>query len=164
MENRFRIKSNVLNLILSIVCFATANLAVAQKEYKNINKETYVFDNEKKVVYNKFQESRSNTLVSSEGFWVKNPTIVASTFKSVLSKERLKELSADNIVIIFDCSIDGEILSVKFVFAKKPFLSVEEVNQLENAFMKERFSISASEETTSEIRFAIPCFFSRLID
>lgn len=164
MENRFRRKNILLCFMVAIICFANTNFVIAQKEYKTIHKETYVFDNGKNVVYNKALESKSSASKSSEGFFVKNPTIVASTFKSVLSKDRLKELSADNIVVIFNCTKDGEISSMKFVFAKKPFLSVEEIEKLEKAFMKECFSISASEETASEIKFAIPCFFGRLID
>lgn len=151
-------------LTLAAALSSCINTVYAQTAYKTVNNKTYVFDNKRKVIYNQTKEVRTSHFCATEGFSVNNPAIVPDTFKEALSPSRLKELKKDKLAIIFECKSDGKIESMEFVFNKTPFLTATEVEELERLFLKQSFSISSNLEKGQYIKFAIPCFFSRLQD
>ena len=140
----------------------TPNDGYAQTEYFKKNGKTYVYDNAKRRVYNQSQLTKNTERHETEGFDVINSSIVADTFKKILSAERLKEHSSDMVAVTFVCSNDGKIVNLKFVFAKAPFLSVDEIESLERSFLSQSFKIRSDLKEGQTIIFTIPCFFSRI--
>lgn len=129
---------------------------------KIANGKTYVYDNAKRRVYNASQLTKAVEKPVTEGFEVKNYSLVAETFRNILSANRLKEHSNDMVAVTFVCSKDGKIDHVKFVFAKAPFLSVDEIESLEQSFLSQSFDIKSVLEEGQTVIFTIPCFFSRI--
>lgn len=154
--------TRIIVIIVLSVGMMTTNAVYAQKTYKTANGKTYVFDNTKKVIFNQSQNNKSSQLYTTEGFSVRNPYIVSNTFKNILSAERIKELKKDKVAVIFECNRDGKIESVKFIFNKTPFLTASEVEKLEQSFLKQSFSISSNLGQEQNLKFAIPCFFSKI--
>lgn len=161
MENKNLINKTLAIVVLFIGIIAT-NTIYAQTTYKTTNGKTYVFDNTKKVIFNRAQNNKTTQFYATEGFSVNNPSIVSTTFKNILSVKRIRDLKKDKVAVIFECSGEGKIESVKFLFNKTPFLTAQEVEQLEKSFLTQSFSISSNLDKNQCIKFTIPCFFSRI--
>lgn len=158
-----KIKRVLSIIIMVIATVMVAGEANAQTAYKTVNHKTYVFDNKKNVVYNRAKVAKNARFYATEGFSVNDPSLVSSTFKKILTASRLKELKKDKVAVIFECNDSGKIESVEFVFNKTPFLSVSEIEQLEESFLTQSFSITSNSKRDGQyIKFAIPCFFSRI--
>ena len=156
-----RIYSLLFALILQITLIGIMDM-YGQTIYKKANGKTYVFDNGKKRVYKQSYVNKLVQRVETEGFDVENYTLVSETFKKILSAERIKEHQKDMVAVSFECSVNGKIESVKFVFAKAPFLTVEEIEKLESSFLNQSFKINSRLDEGTKIGFTIPCFFSRI--
>lgn len=161
MEYKSLINKTLVIVVLFIGIMATNN-TYAQTTYKTTNGKTYVFDNTKKVIFNRAQNNKTTQFYATEGFSVNNPSIVSNTFKNILSAERIRNLKKDKVAVIFECNGEGKVESVKFLFNKPPFLTAQEVEQLEQSFLTQSFSISSNLEKNQHIKFTIPCFFSRI--
>ena len=59
---------------------------------------------------------------------------------------------------------DGKVKSVEFLFFKEPFLSVDEIERLEEAFLNYTFDLKVygDKQDSNLYKFAIACFFSKL--
>lgn len=97
---------------------------------KIANGKTYVYDNDKMRVYKQTDINKSSQKFETEGFDVENNNLVPNTFRKILSPERIKEHQKDMVAVSFECDVNGKIESVKFVFTKAPFLTVEEIKKL----------------------------------
>nr|CDL65886.1 unnamed protein product [uncultured bacterium] len=157
---------NIIHRVVAIVIlcmgFMMANVVSAQTTYKTVNNKTYVFDNNKKVIYNQAHKSKASQFFATEGFNINNPSIVSKTFKQILSADRRKELKKERLAVVFECNRNGKIESVKFLFTTTPFLTATEVEQLEKAFLNQSFTVTSNLGKDQDIKFAIPCFFSKI--
>lgn len=138
--------------------------AQGQTVNKIANGKTYVYDNDKKMVYKQTDINKSSQKFETEGFDVENYNLVPDTFKKIISPERIKEHQKDMVAVSFECDVNGKIESVKFVFTKAPFLTVEEIEKLESSFLNQSFKINSCLDEGTKIWFSIPCFFSRIQD
>lgn len=159
-----RLAASICTLCFIILTAAVTSVeTAAQKIYKSYDDKSYVYDNTKKVIYNKSRENCRDLIYSSDGFSVNNAPLLSQIVSETLSAERLQQLKNEMMAIIFYCDTTGNVQSMQFVFTVQPFLTVKEVADLESAFMKKQFSISYSESPKTPVRFTIPCFFSRLL-
>lgn len=157
-----RLISYLASVVLLFLLLIPANHINGQIVSRKAKGKTYVFDTNRNLVYNHSIGDNSSAGCVTEGFYVTNYTIVADIFKNTLTADRIKEQNKDVVAVMFDCNVDGRVQSVKFLFTKSPFLTVEEVEKLERAFLNQPFDISTDLEEGTILSFTIPCFFSRI--
>lgn len=155
----------ILSFFTSIIValFMSAGSIYAQSEIKVSNGKSYVYDYENQKVYRpNLNRSYVQQDKLSDNFVAKQTTPVNDLYKNVLSTERLEELKSEKLATTFVCDSNGNVKSVEFLFFKEPFLSVDEIEKLEQAFLNYKFDLRAYGDKQDSYRFAVACFFSRL--
>lgn len=152
--------------IFLFCCMAFFTNLYAQKVYRNVRNKTYVIDNDLKKIYNKSNLSDTASQYEPydpEKFEVQNWQIVKEAIKESLSGERLKDLWKDSFGMVINCDYDGNIKSMRFIFHKNIFLTVEEIEKIETNLKKKKFSIVPYEiGKKNGIQLAIPCRMSTI--
>lgn len=164
MENK---NSNVVYIAIAIFCYIFSFYQFplnAQTEHKTASGNSYIYDNNNKTVYSKSAVGSKNENITTEGFSIGNHSIVASTVRNCLSADRLKQLKGQTMVIIFKCDKQGNIKSMKFLFRKECPLSIDEIERIEKAMINQRFIVDSDIVDSTCIQFAVPCFFSRMLN
>lgn len=138
----------------------------AQTETKTYNNKTYVFDSVNKKVY-RLSTTRSNSQkLTSEHFRAEQITPFNDIYKQILSTDRINDLSGKVSIASICCNPNGLVQSVEFLFMDDVFYTVEEIEQLEAAFLNYKFNmIFDSEEAAKENRnyyFAIAYRFPQI--
>lgn len=152
-----------------ILIFSALTLSIysvnAQTTTKTYNNKTYVFDSVNKKVYRLNKAKNSVQKLTSEHFYAEQPTPFNDIYKQVLSPSRINELSGKVSIASLSCDPNGVVQSVEFLFMDDVFYTVEEIEQLESAFLNYKFNmVFDSEEAAKENRnyyFAIAYWFSQ---
>lgn len=135
-------------------------LISAQKIHKSSDGITFI--EESKKLYNKSYTAYPDSLFSTEGFQVTNPSLVADVVKNTLSPERLLQLKDKRMVVVVKCDTKGKILGLKFLFPKTKFLTIEEIGNIEKELSACHFDIISNLKNAYGIQFAVPYNFSKL--
>lgn len=154
-----------LVLLLAVFLLSIFDIS-AQTTTKVYNNKTYVFDSANKKVY-RLSTARSTTQkLTSEHFFAEQPTPFNDIYKQILSTDRINELSGKISIASICCNPNGTVQSVEFLFMDDIFYTVEEIEQLEAAFLSYKFNMRfASEEVAKENRnyyFAIAYRFPQM--
>lgn len=150
----FSLAFAALFLCISDIC--------AQNEIKVHNGKTYVYDYQNQKVYRQQLGRNSIQVAMSDNFIAKQKTPISSLYKSILSKERMEELKSEKMLTKFVCDSYGKVISVEFLFFKRPFLSVEEIEKLEDAFLHYTFDLQVYGNKLEYYKFSLACFFGKL--
>ena len=147
-----------LSFFISVIValFVFTNNICAQNEVKVSNGKSYVY---RQTLNRSFQQDKI-----LDNFVAKQTTPVNNLYIEVLSPARLEELKSEKIATTFICDSYGKVKSVEFLFFKEPFLSVDEIERLEEAFLNYTFDLKVygDKQDSNLYKFAIACFFSKL--
>lgn len=159
MENK--IKKGCIFVISIVFAMGIAIQSLsAQTIHKATNGQSFV--EEPKKIYNRSFTSYPDSLFATEGFLVKNQTLVADVVKNTLSSQRLSQLKNKRMMTIVKCDTEGKIIGIKFLFPKDVFLTVDEIAEIEEALSAERFDIESNIGNDYGILFALPYNFSNI--
>lgn len=152
----------VVGLSVSLCVLGTLPV-IAQQVEKKVTGKTYVFDYDKKKVYNKNFSVVSQDF-SPDSYTVKKNSIIVDVFRSVMDKQRIEELRQKNesVLMFFICKADGRVEYVNFFFRNGIFLTPEEVSRLEDKFLSVRFPVTIYEPGVKRVAFGQSCRFSTL--
>ena len=130
-----------------VALFVFTNNICAQNEVKVSNGKSYVYDYKNQKIYRQTLNRSFQQDKILDNFVAKQTTPVNNLYIEVLSPARLEELK-----------------SVEFLFFKEPFLSVDEIERLEEAFLNYTFDLKVygDKQDSNLYKFAIACFFSKL--
>ena len=110
---------------------------------RTINGQTYIYDTLRRVIQNK--KNHIDSLIKLEphcDFWVGMIKPYNEIFDKVFSASRKKEIkSVSNLAMYFYCNSSGNVLEVGFLLRNASMLTLQEVNALENEFLKYKFQI-----------------------
>lgn len=138
----------------------------AQTETKTYNNKTYVFDSVNKKVYRLSTAKSTSQKLTSEHFRAEQITPFNDIYKQILSTDRINELSGKISIVSICCNPNGLVQSVEFLFMDDVFYTVEEIEQLEAAFLNYKFNMTFdSKEAAKENRnyyFAIAYRFPKI--
>lgn len=149
-------------LIMVTALFALANNVQAQTEVKECNGKYYVFDYQNLKVYRQNLSRNSVQTNMVDNFFVKSKSPIRDVYRNVFSTERLEELKLEKMVTKFTCDSNGKVENVEFLFFKEPFLSVNEIERLEEAFLDYTFDLQVFGEMEDHYTFALACFFKKI--
>lgn len=159
----FKIITIMLFACANIILFACANTMQTQTEIKTINGHSYVFDYQNLKVYRQATQKLKYLKTNmAQNFFAKPKTPICNVYRKVFSTERLEELKSEKMVTKFTCDSNGKVENVEFLFFKTPFLSVDEIDKLEEAFRNYTFDLQIFGERTGHYTFALACFFKKL--
>lgn len=140
MEKKHSIVSKrVLLLLCALLAFAGPGYA--KREEKRVAGKTYVYDYDKKSVYNK-SFANVNQDYAREGYSAQKNSLTADAFRKALGRKRIGELKQQAVIMSFVCKADGSIESVKFIFPRGIFLTTEEVMALEKEILGSRIPLT----------------------
>ena len=111
---------------------------------RTINGQTYIYDTLRRVIENKKNHIYSLTLLEPHcDFWVGVINPIDEIFDKVFSTARKKELKRvnSNLSMFFYSDSSGNVLEMGFLLRNISMLTLEEVNALENEFLKYKFQI-----------------------
>ncbi len=158
MKNLFSI-----GVFMVVVLFLAYPISMqAQTVTKECNGKTYVFDYENRKVYRQDLGGYSLQVSTADKFLAKPKTPIRDVYRKVFSTKRLEELKLEKMVTRFTCDSKGKVENVEFLFFKKPFLSVDEIEKLERAFGDYTFDIQTFGEKATHYTFALACFFKNI--
>lgn len=149
-------------LIIAALFFAYANTMQAQIEVKTSNGKSYVFDYQNLKVYRQNLSRNSAQTTMADNFLAKPKTPIRDVYRKVFSAERLEELKHEKMVTKFTCDSNGKVETVEFLFFKEPFLSVDEIEKLEESFSGYTFDMQIFGEAAEHYTFALACFFRKI--
>lgn len=149
-------------LTVIAILFAFANNVQAQTEIKECNGKSYIFDYTNLKVYRQSLSRSSVQADMSDKFLAKPKNPIKDVYRKVFSAERLEELKAEKMVTKFTCNPTGKVENVEFLFFKEPFLSVDEIEKLEDAFMDYTFDLQVFDGESEHYIFALACFFGKI--
>lgn len=134
--------NNKIRAIVMCLFLAVTFPLIAQQVEKKVAGKTYVYDYDKKKVYNKKFSVVSQDF-SREGYTVKQNTIVADVFRSVLGKKRIEKLGqkGERVIMSFVWNANGMLESVRFIFPHEIFLTPEEIAAIENKLLSVKLPI-----------------------
>lgn len=155
-----------LSFFISVIValFVFTNNICAQNEVKVSNGKSYVYDYKNQKIYRQTLNRSFQQDKILDNFVAKQTTPVNNLYIEVLSPARLEELKSEKIATTFICDSYGKVKSVEFLFFKEPFLSVDEIEKLEEAFLNYTFDLKVygDKQDSNLYKFAIACFFSKL--
>lgn len=150
-------------ITILVFLFVPANNVLAQKETQKYNGQSYIYDFQNEKVYRSQVSVYGIANNFSEKFTAKSPCSITDMFKGLFTKKRLEELKSEKVVIKFICNYTGNVMSVEFLFFKKPFLSKWEIALLEKTCCNYKFKIYSEDKDTKLYKFAMSCFFKNLL-
>ena len=129
-----------LSFFISIIValFVFTNNICAQNEVKVSNGKSYVYDYKNQKIYRQTLNRSFQQDKILDNFVAKQTTPVNNLYIEVLSPARLEELKSEKIATTFICDSYGKVKSVEFLFFKEPFLSVDEIERLEEALASKK--------------------------
>lgn len=133
----------------------------AHKVMKKINDKTFVIDYSNKIIYNKSNSAfdvKQYEAYDPQRFEVVNWQIVKEAFKASIANERLQKMKKESVGLVTNCDYEGNIETVKFIFPKEIFMTVEEIEKIESNLKSRKFLISCyTEKEQDGIQIGIPC-------
>lgn len=133
----------------------------AHKVMKKINDKTFVIDYSNKKIYNKSNSAfdvKQYEAYDPQRFEVVNWQIVKEAFKASIANERLQKMKKESVGLVTNCDYEGNIETVKFIFPKEIFMTVEEIEKIESNLKSRKFLISCyTEKEQDGIQIGIPC-------
>jgi hypothetical protein len=136
-------------IVLAVVCFIfglgicmyAQNSTSPTKQYveRTINGQTYVYDTSSHWIQNKKNQIHKEVEYVDCRFRAEYVKSLESIFDEIFLPERKEELKGSTLPIRLYCDSSGKVLEIEFRLRDGiSMLTLEEVNALENAFLKSK--------------------------